>query len=354
MAKSQNVMDLRKILTLAGLAVVLLFAGACSQRMVPIATRPAGSRDGKYDTAPPAGGISKKLEQIAGSVLRLNVIAFYETYTFPEKSGVTLWQFKTQQAENKESVRSVSSESVLGTATVIYAADNRAVLLTCAHVVYFPDTLVTYYPDSLGIVRRIAVKIKQKNFVAGLDDPQVEILAADTENDIALLGAHLSLNEQVQVMPVPLGKSSELLWGTFVYVMGLPNGEKMVESGIVSKPDGVRDTYFVTNAIFNRGMSGGPVFALRDGSSGLEWVGMAKSAPATTVFYLQPSVDKKIIYSKSEPYKGDALINKKKMINYGITCSVSMQEIIRFVQSIGSELGKKGFDIQQFFYHSPE
>ncbi len=352
MEKPQNLTDLRTILVLTGLAAVLLFAGACSQRMAPVATVPEGSRDGKYDAAPPAGGISEKLEQIAGSVFRLNVIAFYETYTFPEKSGVTLRQFKAQQAETKGAVRFVSSESVLGTATVIYSANNQAVLLTCAHVVHFPDTSVTYYPDSLGIVRRMAIKIKQKSFVAGLDNPEVKILAADTKNDIALLEAHLSPSDHLRVMPVPLGKSSDLAWGNFVYVMGFPKGEKMVESGIVSKP--VNNSYFIVNASFNRGISGGPVFALRDGASGMEWVGIAKSAPATTIFYLQPDVNKKEIYSKSEPYKGGVLVNKKKMINYGITYSVSMQEIIRFVQSIGPELGKEGFDIQQFFYHSTE
>jgi S1-C subfamily serine protease len=155
-------------------------------------------------------------------------------------------------------------------------------------------------------------------------------------------------------LPVPRGESSDLNWGAFVYVMGFPKGEKMVESGIVSKPEKNNDSYFITNAIFNRGISGGPVFALRDGASGMEWVGMAKSAPATDIFYLQPAVNKEDMYSKSKPYKGKVLINKKKMINYGITYSVSMQEIVRFVKSIGSELEQEGFDIQQFFYHPPE
>ena len=345
-------MSWKKYALLVGVVVSFFFNASCSRKVVPVATHPETVSDEKYDAAPPVQGVSGQLDKIAGSVYRLNVIAFYKTFTFDKKAGVTFGQFKREKAEYKAAARTISNESVLGTATVIYASNNRAVLLTCAHVVHFPDTSVTYYPDSLGIVRRIAIKIKQKSFVAGLDHPEVKILAADTVNDIALLEAHLSPNDQVQVMPVPLGKSSELSWGTFVYVMGFPKGEKMVESGIVSKP--VNNSYFIINASFNRGISGGPVFALRDGASGMEWVGMAKSAPATTIFYLQPAVNKKEMYSKLDTYKGNVLINKKKMINYGITYSVSMQEIIRFVKSIGSELGQEGFDIQQFFYHSPE
>lgn len=336
----------------------LLFAGwvlsSCSQKGLPVTLQHPALQDGKYDAAPPAQGISEQLDKISRSVYRLNVIAFYESYTFTRGAGVTLRQFKTQHAEEKAEAHTISNESVLGTATVIYAGKNRAVLLTCAHVVHFPDTVVSYYPDSLGIVRRISVKIKQKSYVAGLNNPNVTLLASDTEKDIALLEAHLSADEDVQQLPVIQGKSSDLNWGTFVYVLGFPNGEKMVESGIVSKPDKKDNSYFITNAIFNRGISGGPVFALRDGASGIEWVGMAKSAPATDIFYLQPAVNKKEMYSKSESYKGDVFINKKKMINYGITYSVSMKEIVRFVESIGSELNQEGFDIQQFFYHPPE
>ena len=334
-----------------------LFVGmvpvSCSHKGMPV-ERQAFPSDGKYDTGPPVQGVARQLDLIARSVYRVNVIAFYETFTFDKEARITPGLLKTTGLSGKAVGHTVSSKTVLGTASVIYAEEGRAVLLTCAHVVNFPDTLVAYFPDDSGFVRSVAVKLKQKNFVAGLEDPNVKILAADKENDIALLEAHVSPVENIQVMPFPLGKPSELTWGTFVYVMGFPQGEKTVESGMVSRAEKNNDSFFLTNAIFNRGISGGPVFAVRDGAGGFEWVGMAKSAPATDIVYLEPAVNKNDIYSKSEPYRGKLLINKKKVINYGITYSVSMEEIVRFVQRIGPELERDGFDVQQFFYHQPE
>jgi len=332
----------------------LVFANwSCSHQSMPVA-KPGYAADGKYDSGPLVQGASAQLDKIAQSIYRLNVIAFYESYSFKRDAKVTLHKFRNEEVEDKAVSHSISNESVLGTASVIYSGNNRAVLLTCAHVVGFQDTLVTYFPDTTGIISNISIKIKQKSYVAGFENSNVKLLAVDKQHDIALLEAVLSADEHVRVMPFPLGKSSDLDWGTFVYVMGFPKGQKMVESGIVSRAEKRNSGFFLTNAIFNSGISGGPVFAVRNGSSRFEWVGMAQSSPATNIFYLEPSVNKTDVYSRSEPYKGELLINKKKVINYGITFSVSMEEIVRFVKSIEFELEQEGFDAQQFFYHQPK
>ncbi len=132
--------------------------------------------------------------------------------------------------------------------------------------------------------------------------------------------------------------------------MGFPKEHKMVENGIVSKPDNNKTGFFLTNAIFNRGISGGPVFAVRDGSSQFEWVGMASSSSVTTIHYLKPDVDRADAYGKSEPYAGKALISHKKIINYGVSFSVSMAEIVRFIKREESTLEQQGFAVQRFFY----
>ncbi len=346
--KRQNLYRWFVLLLLPG-----IFSGACSRKVIPVENQ-VSTRDGKYDTGPPVRGVSKPLEDIARSVYRLNVIAFYETYTFDKTSAITPQKLNTPGITVHARGHTISSESVLGTASVIYSGNGRAVLLTCAHVVYFPDTVISYFPDNSGYIRSFSVKLKQKSYVAGLDNPNVKLLAADNKKDMALLEATVSPVENIQVLPFPPGKSSELDWGTFVYVMGFPQGEKMVENGIVSRPDKNNTGFFLTNALFNRGISGGPVFALRDGATGFEWVGMAKSSPATDFLYLEPSINKKDAYSKSEPYTGKILINKQKVINYGITYSVSIEEILKFVRRFGPELEKDGFDVQQFFYQPPE
>jgi len=334
--------------------LLLLFlaaaSGSCSRKSLPEG-KPAYAGDGKYDSGPPVQGASAQLAIISQSIYRLNVIAFYESYTFNRSTHMTLERFEKGNADKFAASHTVSNKSVLGTASVVYADNEKAALLTCAHVVNFQDSVITYFPDSSGIIRNIAIKLKQKSYVVGLNDPNVEVLATDDKHDIALLKATVQPDEEISVMPFPVGKSSELNWGTFVYVMGFPKGHKMVESGIVSKSKKNKNGFFLTNTIFNRGISGGPVFAIRDGSSHFEWVGMASSSSVSDIFYLEPNVDKADAYSKLEPYRGELLINKKKMINYGVTFSVPMEEIVRFVRSIEPELKRQGFGTQHFFYH---
>jgi len=321
---------------------------SCSRQSLPVA-KPNYAADGRYASGPPVREASTQLDKIAQSIYRLNVIAFYESYTFARSTHMTLENFKKGNADKFAASHTISNQSVLGTASVVYVDNEKAALLTCAHVVNFQDTLITYFPDSSGIIRNIAIKLKQNSFVMGLNNPNVKVIAIDDKHDIALLKATIQPEEDIRIMPFPVGKSSELDWGAFVYVMGFPKGHKMVESGLVSKSK--KDSFFLTNAIFNRGISGGPVFAVRNGSQHLEWVGIASSSSVSGIFYLEPNVDKAEAYSKSEPYRGELLINKKKMINYGVTFSVPMEEIIRFVTGNKPMLEQQGFATQLFFYH---
>ncbi|GMT44644.1 MAG: hypothetical protein IEMM0006_0476 [bacterium] len=333
------------------LLLFFVLAGwSCSRQSHPPAkaTYQAG---GQYDTGPPVQGASSALNKISQSIYRLNIIAFYTSYTFDRSAHITLEKLKKGNVDDYAVSHTVSDHSVLGTATVVYVDNNKVALLTCAHVVNFPDTSITYFPDTSGIIRNISIKIKQKNYAVGLNNSSLEVVATDDAHDLALLKATITPGEDVRVMPFPVGKSSDLDWGTFIYVMGFPKGRKMVGSGIVSKPKNNKDGFFLTNAIFNRGISGGPVFALRGSPSHFEWVGIASSSSVSDIFYLEPNIDNTEIYSKSEPYTGELLINKKKVINYGVTFSVSMEEIIRFVRSIKPVLERQGFDTQQFFYH---
>lgn len=333
------------------LLLFLVFANwSCSRQSHP-PVKATYQADGQYDTGPPVQGASSALDKISQSIYRLNIIAFYASYTFDRNAHITLEKLKKGTVDDYAASHTVSDHSVLGTASVVYVDNDKAALLTCAHVVNFPDTTITYFPDSYGIIRKISIKIKQKNYAVGLNNSNLKLIATDDVHDLALLKATIYPEEDVRVMPFPVGKSSDLDWGTFIYVMGFPKGYKMAGSGIVSKPENNKDGFFLTNAIFNRGISGGPVFAMRGSSQNFEWVGIASSSSVSDIFYLEPNVDNTEIYSKSEPYVGELLINKKKVINYGVTFSVSMEEIIRFVRSIKSVLEQQGFDTHQFFYH---
>ena len=82
----------------------------------------------------------------------------------------------------------VTNESVTGTSTVIYHDTRQLGLLTCAHVIDFPDSLFSYYPDGIGGLRVVAVKIKHQIFVAGLSQgEEVSVVVEEMKKDIALL-----------------------------------------------------------------------------------------------------------------------------------------------------------------------
>ncbi|UBM62888.1 serine protease [Candidatus Sulfidibacterium hydrothermale] len=344
---------LKKYFSFSFILLLLMAAASCSRKGLPVEKQTFSSANGKYDAAPPAAGVSSALSQIAQSVYKLNVIAFYKSYAFYPEEKMTLPAFRKKIATEKIYASSIASKSVLGTASVIGSNEQQTLFLTCAHVVHFPDTVINYFPDHPGVISSISIKVKQKNYVAGLEYPEAVLLAADTVNDIALLKARHTPNEKMQAIPFKPGNTNELNWGTFVYVMGFPKGQKMVESGIVSKPEKPNSPFFLINAVFNRGISGGPVFALRDGSNGFEWVGMVKSSPATDIFYLEPAINNKNQYNPAAPYHGILHINKKKMINYGITFSVSIEEIVKFVEEKKADLKKQGVDIQTVFDQIP-
>ena len=331
---------------------IILFAwllAGCSRKGIPVEKQQnVLSHNGKYDAAPPAGGVSPALNQIAHSIYKLNVIAFYKSYVFTVDDRITLAAFRNGTAVEKNHAVSITNKSVLGTASVIGSNEQQALFLTCAHVVRFPDTVINYFPDHPGIISSISVKLKQKNYIAGLEYPEAVLLTADTVNDIALLKARHTPEEKLQRIPFRIGNTNELNWGTFVYVMGFPKGQKMVESGIVSKPEKANSPFFLINAVFNRGISGGPVFALRDGANGFEWVGMVKSSPAADIFYLEPAINIQNQYNRAVPYHGTLHINKKKIINYGITFSVSIEEIVKFIKSVEPKLEQQGFSVQPF------
>jgi len=61
-------------------------------------------------------------------------------------------------------------------------------LLTCAHVVYFSDTLYSYYDPENKNLKSISIKIKQQNHVGSLEASEpIEIVAINKKQDIALL-----------------------------------------------------------------------------------------------------------------------------------------------------------------------
>lgn len=310
------------------LCCLLLFS--CTQKTYKVVYPTL--HDGKYDSEFPYKSCSQQISILAQCVKKIMVHAEYKTFYFSPNDKILKKQLQENLKKNITQGFS-NSETVSGTATILSATNNRIVMITCAHVVNFPDTIFDYY-DSFGFddkyLRSVSVKLKRYIHIKDLPlGEDIEIICQDIENDIAFVVKRIyQTNEIIPVFPYPMGKANELEWGSFVYILGYPQGIQMLTKGIVSNPPQNSNNVFFIDALFNKGISGGIILAIRDGVPNFEWVGIAKSAYATNENILKPQLEyHEQVYNPKVPYKGEVFVGVRKDINYGITYSTPIEKI---------------------------
>jgi hypothetical protein len=328
---------------------------SCSSELTQIENN--GFTDGLYDSEFPQNIPNGTLESIMESVKLISTIAFYESYEFSRDSNVLKTGLNRKIAKRKAIYKYHFNNPATGTATLIYHKNRKTALLTCAHILDFPDSIIQYYQDINGkntkYVQKVAYKDRQNiNIIDSNLRGTFNILAIDTERDIAIVGNEQPLYS-APILPVfrfPPGKAEELGWGNFVYIIGFPRGEKMITSGLVSNPNRNKYHAFIVDAVFNRGFSGGIVLAIRDGVPNFELVGMAKSVPAESKLYLIPSDQFRLSETNiQQPYKGEIRVQSVENIYYGITYVVSIESIRLFIERNRFRLSEKGYDVEYFF-----
>ncbi len=330
---------------------LLIFLLACSRHIYRTAY-PTLS-DGKYDSEFPYRSSSQELHKVIQSVKRLNCIAYYKSYVFPEGSQVRLQDINPGIIKKLAEKKIYFNNSVTGTATIVLVNGNQVAALTCAHVVDFPDTIVAYFLEDGNrpseFVQSIAFKERQSNIIPELPERgELEILAMDPKSDLAILGKtfHTTIPPDIVPFSFPLGKAKELDWGNFVYMFGYPKGYPMITRGIVSDPDRDNRGSFLVDALFNRGFSGGIVLAIRDGVPNFELVGIANSVAADAEYVLTPGKNYNLsVYDPHIPFTDDIYVQFKKNINYGITFVIPTETIREFIRRNLPELERKGFDL---------
>lgn len=331
--------------------ITSIFGISCTKRIYDV-MYPTLS-DGKYDTEFPYRDCSRQLEEIAGTVKRINTIAYYESFMFRREDRVTAGdvdrRLLRRQAEKDEGFHQTAS----GTATVIYARPPKVALLTCAHIVDHPDTVYNYYADENGdateLLQTVSYKIRQENYITDFrQGGHLEILKMDMKNDIAIMGVEIEDEEKyIPVFDYPAGRAKDLEWGSFVYVLGYPMGFQMITRGLVSKPQLEEPGMFLIDALFNRGISGGLVLAVRDGVPNFELVGMARSVSAKEEYVLSPEKEvEEYDYDPLFPYEGSLYVQKRSRINYGITHAVTTETIRRFIEENMMLFDENGFDFR--------
>ncbi|GAB4143233.1 MAG: hypothetical protein Fur0015_11880 [Ignavibacteriales bacterium] len=313
-------------------------------------------KDGKYDVGFPLSGNSEELEKIANSIKLVNSIAFYRKYSFPQDSKIRMSDLSPELLKKYFPSSSTFNKTASGTATIILINGNNALLLTCAHILSFPDTLISYFSYQSGIkssyIESISIKVDQSNFTSFTENGNVEIVAMNKELDVAFLKGKVKIPAaaDLSVFNYKWGNSDELDWGNFVYVFGFPLHNKTVSSGIVSKPESENRKTFVIDANVNRGSSGGLVIAIRDGSPNFELVGIISWVPAEKLFFLKPtSLQNEQQYQSDSKYSGDLFIGDLENIKYGVTKAVSINSIKEMINKNKIIFEEFGFNPEQIF-----
>jgi len=313
-------------------------------------------QDGKYDSEFPYKGCSDQLEEISITTKRINSTAFYKTYTFNQSDKLELDEIRSGNILDIAATEGYADQSSSGTGTIIFSGISRVALLTCAHTVHYPDTIVSYIADAEGnktdFIDAILIKESQLVYVAGFPgNSQVEILAMDTELDLAIIGRDYGAFSDA-IFPVfnyPLGKAKELEWGTFVYVFGYPLSYLMITRAIVSTPNKDENGSFVLDAVVNRGSSGALVLAIKDGVPNFELVGIVQWVPEEEINILIPKkLKNNETYNPIVPYKGELFVKRNSSIRYGIANIISIEAVVDFLGKNKLILNEKKFYFDEF------
>ncbi len=248
--------------------------------------------DDSYTSIFPNKEVSDALEQISRSLVLINNLTFYNNYLFLD-STVTDQDIKEGDVSDNVMMTSTINKSSSGTGTIIGINGNNVSLLTAAHIVSYPDTIITYHIKNgkpTDYIESIMIK-KRQNLYSNLPEGgRLRLIAFDTKSDIAIVGNKFSKVDQIRfpVFNFKLGDVRDLNWGDFVYVFGYPMHNKLVTRAIVSMPNKDDLDNFMVDALINRGSSGGLVLAIRGDAPNFELVGIVSSVPAEKKFVLSP------------------------------------------------------------------
>lgn len=330
--------------------ILLLFAvfSSCAD---PLQQAQPLYKSQKYTIAYPSGDMANQIETVLKSVKKLSTNSIYTAYHFNFDQNISKESVGQLNLESEANSISYFNESSSGTATILTYDSNRILVLTCAHIGDFPDTIFTTFHDDEDRISSVAVRGRSDFFIRGIPGgDELDELIRDRKKDLVLYGKQYSSQQEFQLLQlnIPLGKLRKLQWGSFVYLAGFPMGVKMVTRGIVSLFESSQKDMYLIDAIFNRGFSGGLVLAYKQGTNQMEWVGLVKSVSADSYFRLKPSEKKTKYTDENRPYHDELYLVRTVDINYGVTYAISPDVIQSFLKENKYKLEQAGFNISRW------
>lgn len=280
------------------------------------------------------------------SVVRIQNNVIYRTYQFyidemPLRADLERVDFADVAAESY-----LDDQSTAGTAIVLSESRGKYAMLTASHTVFYPDTIWHYRSDSENEGGRYveAVSVRESVNYIMLNERgviKIELVANDSNRDLAVMTNAEAQRNLMRPLSLPIGQSDELDWGDIVYAIGYPKGAKMVTMGTASRSDHPTRSILI-DASFNRGFSGGALFAVRNDGSGLELIGIVTSALGENETYLAPETIQTEEYDPDVPYTGDVFVRTAPRINYGITNAVDTEVVMEFLRENEDQLNDAG------------
>lgn len=343
--------NLLAILSLFTIALTLTF---CSSSQQSTSTEPSRQQKTEYSeyytSAFPHRDISSKLKNAQQSVVRIVSTGFYKNFEFSGKA-ITLADIKTNNPKDIATSQTSVEESTGGTAIILDRNNQNSLLVTCHHTVFFPDTMITYYegadiPEDTYI-ESISIKRNQTNLVYTSSELQpFEVIATKSRSDLALLNVEFEQVSNLDLYPLSIraGNSDFLQLGSLIYVLGFPKSYPIVTRGLASSSESWNDRFFVTDAIFNPGISGGLILASNDNFESFQWVGMASSSTVSRENILVPRPNEDTYSRITRPYSDSVYVAQKSRINYGITQAIPINQVKEFLREQRSLLERKGFN----------
>jgi hypothetical protein len=340
------------------LVCIFIMAAGCSvrngQQVKP------GSTEARYLNEFGTPDAVAAIGDITRSVRKVVCVGFYTTYQFTPAAYVTPEDIATGTYRKKALGTISTHETTSGTGTIIFREGNRIALLTCAHILDSPDTLISWFApsveDPVATIKSFSIREKRQIYVRDLPTcGPFAVLASDPANDIALLGRTCDGGiDSVGALNYPPGRPVDLEWGSQVYILGYPHGSLTVARGIVSNPRSNNNGVFTVDAVLNKGCSGGIILAKRAGSLDFELVGMVQALSTSQHYYLKPEKDiPEFHYSSFIPYPGNVYVGTEETINYGINYIVPISTITEFYKDRRAELRSAGYDLDAFFLPGP-
>ncbi len=300
----------------------------------------------------PRQASSEHLNKAIESIKLISTLSFYKSYSFKENDGVNIEGIKQEKVEIEQYPGYMFEHPTSGSALVLAQQNRKLVLLTCAHIINTADTVFNYFePEGdkeHDILSNLAIRqLKRLNIIGIPATKTIDVLAAEPDLDLALIGVELSERpvNAIPVVPFPFGKAEELKWGTFVYIIGFPNGKLMMSHGLVSNPQRDGRSSFMLNATLYRGASGGIVLGIRNAMPRLEIVGIVNALAAKRNYVLRPSES----YRSSDDifgyqlYEGKVYVERDLDVIYGINYAIASETIKAFIKRHLTTIAEKGF-----------